>query len=410
MASVQLTPEVTHLPAVDGILRYPARWRFDTNMAPPDSPAVATETLSWLARFCLLTAKVADVDSQDHRHHAMAIANYGGASLPGADRITRLLYTEIITLWLSWDDVCVELQTPARYVGQESAELSEAHRSKIRAAWQRPTEAVVAPVTAPETLAALYDCYVLAWKDVLYRYYHHLRTQNTDIDLFWERFLDGLHKWLDTAIEERRLFALLQLQPNLDARRDILRHCSPAFRRGSVLARTAGPIWHVTPHVTPDETILQGLDMQRTITIGMYSTPQMVEASRSRILSEAEWYSDTHQQLLRLCGVLVGWPNELFGLGKDFGKGDDWGNLVSLRTMLSGDWERSFLTMVEIHNAAVEEFDRLAATLPIDMQEYVQHLRYCCSGFAWWHSTAPRYRRLSLVIAGKVLRPSVVFY
>lgn len=74
------------------------------------------------------------------------------------------------------------------------------------------------------------------------------------------------------------------------------------------------------------------------------------------------------------------------------------------------DIEEAFQRVVDIHNAEVAEFDRLATELPswgpatdVLARGWVQAVRHNVYGFTLWESTAERYQEFKAVVGSKAL-------
>jgi 5-epi-alpha-selinene synthase len=136
----------------------------------------------------------------------------------------------------------------------------------------------------------------------------------------------------------------------------------------------------------------------RTISIGMFPTFHLIELAEGFELPDAVHADPTVVALKRLASRLVGVGNDLGGLAKDIR--NRWLNLVlvlAARATLTID--EAFQQVVDIHNAEVAEFDRLAGSLPrwgarIDalLAGWLQAVRYNVHGFTLWESTAQRYQ------------------
>lgn len=147
----------------------------------------------------------------------------------------------------------------------------------------------------------------------------------------------------------------------------------------------------------------------RAISIGMSPTLHLIELAEGIELNETFHRHETVMALKRLASRLVGMGNDLGGLAKDIS--DRWLNLVLVLVERSSMMiEDAFRRVVAIHNADVEEFDRLASDLPSFGTEtdalvrgWVQAVRHNVFGFALWESTAERYQESKAVVGKKAL-------
>jgi hypothetical protein len=152
----------------------------------------------------------------------------------------------------------------------------------------------------------------------------------------------------------------------------------------------------------------------RTISIGMFPTFHLIEFVEGFELDESFHRHDTVVALKRLASRLVGVGNDLGGLAKDIS--NRWPNLVlALMEQSSLKIEDAFQRIVDIHNADVEEFDRLASELASReagtdalVRGWVQAVRHNVFGFTLWESTAERYQESKAVVGGRALIAPVV--
>ena len=153
----------------------------------------------------------------------------------------------------------------------------------------------------------------------------------------------------------------------------------------------------------------------RTISIGMYPTFHLIEHAEGFELPDAFHQHETTVAIKRLASRLVGLGNDLGGLAKDIeGR---WLNLVLALTERSGvPLQVAFQRVVDIHNADVAEFDRVAARLPsfgaeVDVlaQRWVQAVRYNVHGFTLWEATAERYQGRKVHVGDVALVAPVVY-
>lgn len=142
----------------------------------------------------------------------------------------------------------------------------------------------------------------------------------------------------------------------------------------------------------------------RTVSIGMYPTFHLIEYAEGLELPLAFHEHPASQSLKRLASRLVGMGNELGGLAKDLRH--RWLNLVSILAEGTGqELATAFQRVVDIHNADVREFDRVAASLPswgpqLDARigRWVRAVRHNVYGFTLWESTAERYQEQKALI------------
>jgi terpene synthase-like protein len=152
----------------------------------------------------------------------------------------------------------------------------------------------------------------------------------------------------------------------------------------------------------------------RTISIGMFPTFHLIEFAEGIELDESFHEHERVVALKRLASRLVGLGNDLGGLAKDIS--NQWLNLVLVLMEQSAlKIEDAFQRIVNIHNADVEEFDRVALELPSREAEtdalargWVQSVRHNVFGFTLWESVAERYQESKAVVGRKALIAPVV--
>jgi terpene synthase-like protein len=212
--------------------------------------------------------------------------------------------------------------------------------------------------------------YLAAWADI------GRRLRRTQSAVWFSRLESTMREWLENARLETRL--------------------AQAFKRGAAC---------------PDFEMLFDC---RTISIGMFPTFHLIEFVEGFELDESFHSHDTVVALKRLASRLVGMGNDLGGLAKDIS--DRWPNLVlALRDGSSLKIEDAFQRIVDIHNADVEEFDRLAPELPRRedgsdplVHGWIQAVRHNVFGFTLWESAAERYQESKAIVGGKALIAPVV--
>ena len=207
--------------------------------------------------------------------------------------------------------------------------------------------------------------YLAAWNDI------GLRLRRTQSEAWLGRLEATMRQWLENAKIETRL--------------------AKAFMNGDAC---------------PDFSALFDC---RTISIGMFPTFHLIEFAEGVELDESFHRHETVVALKRLASRLVGLGNDLGGLAKDIS--NRWLNLVLVLMERSPMMiEDAFQRVVNIHNADVEEFDRLALELPswghetdALIQGWVQAVRHNVFGFTLWESTAERYQEYKAVVGRKAL-------
>jgi hypothetical protein len=207
--------------------------------------------------------------------------------------------------------------------------------------------------------------YLAAWADI------GRRLRRTQSEAWLERLKTTMREWLENAKIETRW--------------------AKAFKNGTAC---------------PDFATLFDC---RTISIGMFPTFHLIELVEGFELNESFHQHETVVALKRLASRLVGMGNDLGGLAKDIS--NRWLNLVLVLVERSSlAIEDAFQRVVDIHNAEVNEFDRLAAQLPSWQPEtdalargWVQAVRHNVFGFTLWESTAERYQESKAIVGKQAL-------
>ena len=152
-----------------------------------------------------------------------------------------------------------------------------------------------------------------------------------------------------------------------------------------------------------------------TATIGMYATIYLLEDAHSFERSREFDANPTVKRLEKLANQIVGLGNDLLNLGKDCA--EEQCNLVTtLMRERQVPIDAAIEMLVRMHDAALEEFDRLGDTLlealgaasPY-LTRWLQDLRYAALGFSLWESQSPRCTAHKIVVGGQVLEPKFSF-
>jgi hypothetical protein len=152
----------------------------------------------------------------------------------------------------------------------------------------------------------------------------------------------------------------------------------------------------------------------RIATIGMYGTICLLEDINDSEISDTLYHHPTSRRIQYLAGKIVGIGNEVLSVGKDVTKGQ-----INLVTTLAHErgmtMEQAIAHLVEMHDDALAEYDRLAEELEawaIGLQPriggWLQDLRYASLGFTLWEAQAPRYTDYKVVTGeNRVIAPHV---
>jgi hypothetical protein len=169
--------------------------------------------------------------------------------------------------------------------------------------------------------------------------------------------------------------------------------------------------WNAGARVSFGEALQSRID-----TIGMFATAYLTEYAIGVELPSTFHDHKMVRRIKTLANKIVGLGNDIFSFGKDYAS--DYINVISaLRREHSIPMVDALRVVVGMHNDALIEYDRLASSLPsfgtaFDqlIATWLQWLRYSCVGFSVWESVAPRYADFKLVLNGRVVETSFVYY
>jgi len=272
---------------------------------------------------------------------------YGGLSSPTSNLRDGLLLTQFVSLWLYFDDRVIE----------DSSAFN--------------LDDPVASMT-PDAGAASANGFVDAWSDLL------TRIRQTQSEGFMQRLGDALKKWIENARLET--------------------DNAKAYQR--------------TGELPPFATMLE----IRTVSIGMYPTFFLLEMAEGFELPDEIRDAPALVELKRLASRLVGYGNDVGGLAKDLH--GNWPNLVvALQAERGLALEDAFDEVIRMHNADVETFDALARLMPswgperdVQVDEWLQVVRYSVLGFTFWESLATRYQKFRATAGGRLLTAPVTVF
>lgn len=154
----------------------------------------------------------------------------------------------------------------------------------------------------------------------------------------------------------------------------------------------------------------------RMATIGMSATTHLVEYARHIEVSREFHEHPTVRKIKKLSDKIVGIGNDLLSLGKDLAS--DYANIVvALADEMAVSLREAIRCVVRMHDEALLEFDRLAASLPSfgsvhddAIAVWLGDLRYACIGFTLWEARAPRYAKCRVLLNGAHIEPCFSFY
>ena len=310
---------------------YPKHWFAPVKLSPFAS-TIEEETIDWLESLGLVT-------NAEQRAHFRAIEprHYAGYSHSMASYEHALLYCKYITMWLLWDDGCVEAATDYSDIAEPLTALAG---EEVPAARKN-------------------DPYVLAFKHIGDEYERLGATREWRI-----RLAADMSEWTKHAVEEE-----IVRRKGGDGISG--RNFSDAIKLRTI---TAG----IRPTILPLERAV-GIEVPHEI----HTDPD---------------YRDLVDQAARICWIvndLVSVPKDIENEQKETNL------ILYHRMRFGGSLHDSCLALLKIHDKAVETYDVLAAKLlaktpPVfreRMSTFFDHLRYMDSGFGFWHSDCIRYKR-----------------
>lgn len=311
---------------------YPAHW-FAPVALSPYAATIEQETMEWMDSLGLIR-------NAQRRAHLLAMEprHYAGYSHSMASYEHALMYCKYITMWLLWDDECVEVAT----------DLAE----------------IAAPLMAlaGETVPAAKedDPYVRAFKHIGDEY------ERLGASRAWRvRFAQNMSEWAKCAVEEEWI------------RRNGRGGSSHRDFSDAVKLRA------VTVGIRPNS-----LPLERAVGL---EVPQEIHTDPD--------YQALVDQAARVCCIvndLVGVPKDIRNHQIESNL------ILFHRMCSGGSLHDSYAAVLEIHDQAVKTYDELAAKLlaktPCAFRErmhtFFDHLRYMDSGFGFWHRDCIRYQSL----------------
>src|SRR3990167_8349692 len=310
---------------------YPQHWFAPVKLST-FSKTIEDETISWMSAIGLIK------DSQCLAHvRAMEPRHYAGYTHSMAAYDHALVYCQYITMWLLWDDECVE------------------NVKEYNEAVEIPMLALAGESISP---AQRLNPYVNAFLQIGDSY------EKMGASRHWrQRFAEKMIEWAKLAIceESARRLDLTRSARSFDEALQ-LRSFTVGIRPNSVtLERAVGIEIPDYIHADPDyESLLDQAAKICCIVNDLVGVPKDIK--NNQIQSNLILY----HQLRNRCSLL-----------------------------------ESYQALVGIHDEAVRQYDLLAGKLlhkvPSAFQERVHtffsHLRYMDSGFGYWHQDCIRYQQ-----------------
>ncbi|MFG2341012.1 hypothetical protein [Streptomyces yangpuensis] len=325
-------------------ISYPAHWMSPVRLSS-FAGTIEDRTIAWMAALGLVPSPAVAEEIR-----AMEPRHYGGYALSLASHEYALAFCQYVTMWLRWDDEVVENATSVSQVlppllALAGIEVGQAHRG---------------------------DPYVRAF-GYLGDEYERLGASR----LWRITFADTMRDWAVQAVREENL------------------------RRSTTGA---------------DRTVEETLAL-RVVTIGLLPTTMTLERAVGIELTGSLRADPDYRALVDQASRIVCIVNDLVAVGKDLQHGQEASNTVLCDRRNHGHGLRdAYEALIDVHDQSIDAYDHLASRLlgraDTDFRErlaaLLAQLRYMCSGFALWHTTAARYRRYLAVEAGRAFQPSIV--
>jgi hypothetical protein len=319
--------------AIEKTIIFPSNWNFQLNHHAAEFEEYTIDTLK---RFQIITSAA---EEQHVRH--MGISAYSGYSFPNESENVYLgkLFSLYITHWLNWDDAEVEMTENGI---QDFDDVFKALRGEDVNTDNR---------------------HVQVWSYIA-KQFIELGVSNS----WLQRLSNGMRQWVVYSLQET------ERSKNQDI--------------GSLY--------------TYDD-----YENTRMVSIGMIVTAQLLELSIGIDLAELS-KREEFQKLLKYSSQIVAYVNEMFSISKDIMM--SWCNLVVVyRNLYSTTLDETIDRLMEMLHQAIGLFDEYAGRLiriaelkypKIDISKlklWVEVLRRCSGGFAYWHGTCDRFRRYAVL-------------
>ena len=141
---------------------------------------------------------------------------------------------------------------------------------------------------------------------------------------------------------------------------------------------------------------------QRSFTVGIRPNSIPLERAAGFELPAFVYSSATYARLMDAAARICCLVNDLVGMRKDIANRQTSSNMVlHYQRCFGGSLSKACAVILEMHDQAVAEFDRLALELlaectPAFMERltlFLNYLRYMDTGFAFWHRDCVRYHQ-----------------
>jgi len=354
------------------------------------------------------------------------------------ERVAHVFYEPLDRVMLRNRPAVSVASTPS----SSKQEHRREHTMSIVAAATEALRLADAPPSSSSSSAAALGRFEEAWRQIATEIEHlmPMHTSDAERERFFVRFASAFEQWIQYAIRERNAFAdaaAAAAGPVTTTRETATSGGGP---RSTPSTTALSPRSGTATGTVSSPRLRDNWEYwlrQRALTIGMNNTAQFIELILCGfVMPEKLWNNYTIQRIVWLGALLVGLTNEIVSAAKDVAQ-EGWSNLVLLRatttmtqksasntngscstssssspsnsindTVSSNSIsyddaiKEAFLYVSELHDTYVAEFDALAELFLADevepewverMQVFFTQLRYCVRGFAFWHTSTPRY-------------------
>ena len=311
------------------VVTYPSHWLAPVRLSP-FAVTIEEETINWMSSIHLVPTE----ESYNHLRN-MEPRHYAGYSHSMAAYDHALMYCKYITMWLLWDDQCVE-------VTQDVADIDLPMRA----------------LAGEEILEGADEPYVIAFKHIGDEYERLGASRSWRI-----RFANKMREWAHCAIEEERIRRLGNVN-------EVNRSFEEAVQLRAI---TVG----IRPNSIPLERAV-GIELPDTI----------VQSTEYQLII------DKAALICCIINDIVGVPKDLLNqqiksnlilyhrMCFNTSLLDSYYALLALHDKAVLDYD--YLAQQLLDNCADDFRERLSV--------FLNHLRYMDTGFGFWHRDCVRYK------------------
>lgn len=369
---VKIFPQLEADKIVDIIpvnLKFPKSWPIKIH---PESSKLSTDIIKWMKEMNLLP-KTTNKSEDEAIVRKFELMGYGGYCQPEGDYEWCLYNAIFVSLWLLWDDKCVEKSDNKIEDFEDTFKAFSGEKIPINQS------------TDPKKQE--FYKYAKAWEDITQKIKMKMikdhgefkkdnsdkKVNNIDNNIF-KRLQLVMKQWVYYAIKEANM---KQIDYELYEFEDFVN--------------------------------------QRIITIGMIPPALLLEIYTNSDRSDS-YMIPNMQKLVRLSALIVAIANDMLSYPKDLvakivdssNNNLGWPNLVNAYMIkYKCNLLEAHKKMAEMNDQAIEEFDKLfdslSETIKGKLQLWVHYLRMTAAGFSYWHTTSSRYLSSQIIINDKKL-------